>query len=169
MMDFDTAVTLLISPLVEGGYSNNRLDPGGETMWGITRRVAQLHGYMGDMHVFPKDSAIAIYKSDYWDPQHTDDLPDPLRYPLFDGSVNEGVERIAGFLHECLGLDYGPIDAATVVAAGLADPWELTCALLAKRARHYTSLPTFGGYGRGWTNRLATNLEIISTLKGTPS
>lgn len=37
MTDFNEALNLLIAH--EGGYSNHPSDPGGETMYGITKRV----------------------------------------------------------------------------------------------------------------------------------
>lgn len=162
MMDFETAVELLLSPNVEGGYSNNRMDPGGETMWGITKRDAFKHGYTGDMRYLPKATAKEIYKAEYWDPLHSDDMPDRFRYPFFDCGVNEGVERATEFLHSFLGLEEGPIDQATLVAVGMADITSLVCYFMALRVRHYTSLPTWGMFGRGWMNRVATNLEIVA-------
>jgi len=50
---------------VEGGYSNHSSDLGGETMWGITRRVARAHGYEGDMKSLSKVQAKEIYYSSY--------------------------------------------------------------------------------------------------------
>ena len=43
-------VTTTFDPLFErlmdheGGYVNHPSDPGGETMWGVTKRVAVAHG-----------------------------------------------------------------------------------------------------------------------------
>ena len=43
-LSFDLAFTTLVSNN-EGGYSSNPKDPGGETMYGITLRVARANGY----------------------------------------------------------------------------------------------------------------------------
>lgn len=59
-MKFDQAFNRLLSH--EGGYSNYRDDPGGETMWGITARVARENGYDGPMKNFPVSMAKEIYK-----------------------------------------------------------------------------------------------------------
>lgn len=49
----------------EGGYSNHPSDTGGETMWGITARVARANGYAGPMRDLPRDRAVAIYRQEY--------------------------------------------------------------------------------------------------------
>lgn len=49
----------------EGGYSNHPADRGGETMWGITERVARNNGYTGEMRDLPRDKAVAIFRSEY--------------------------------------------------------------------------------------------------------
>lgn len=50
----------------EGGYTNHPADRGGPTRWGITQAVARAHGFAGDMRVFPRDEAAAIYRRVYW-------------------------------------------------------------------------------------------------------
>ncbi len=49
----------------EGGYSNHPSDRGGPTRWGITERVARSNGYSGDMKTLPRETAVAIYRSEY--------------------------------------------------------------------------------------------------------
>ena len=46
----------------EGGYSNRNPedDPGGETMWGVTARVAREDGYTGPMRDLPLERAKSI-------------------------------------------------------------------------------------------------------------
>jgi hypothetical protein len=50
------AIALILGGVyaVEGGYSNNKKDPGGATMYGVTEEVARANGYRGDMRRFPK-------------------------------------------------------------------------------------------------------------------
>ena len=50
---------------VEGGYSNDPNDSGGETMYGITVAVARKHGYMGEMKKLTKKKAFDIYYQSY--------------------------------------------------------------------------------------------------------
>ena len=49
----------------EGGYANHPSDPGGETMFGITARVARANGYAGPMRLLTREQAKAIYRSEY--------------------------------------------------------------------------------------------------------
>jgi lysozyme family protein len=50
---------------LEGGYSNNPDDRGGETMWGVTKWVARNNGYLGAMAAMPRDEAVRIYREEY--------------------------------------------------------------------------------------------------------
>lgn len=58
----------------EGAYANNAADPGGETMHGITARVARAHGFAGEMRDLPITLARQIGKSAYWDIWRGDDV-----------------------------------------------------------------------------------------------
>ncbi|CAB3777666.1 hypothetical protein LMG28614_00434 [Paraburkholderia ultramafica] len=49
MDSFEDAFKALIGN--EGGYCFNPADPGGETMWGVTARVARSQGYNGGLVV----------------------------------------------------------------------------------------------------------------------
>lgn len=92
-MDFDQAFDRLIGH--EGGYANHPSDPGGETMWGVTARVARANGYQGDMRALPRDLAKAIYRKAYWTPVKADQLPEGVRFDVFDAAVNSGVGQAA--------------------------------------------------------------------------
>lgn len=89
----------------EGGYSNHPADRGGPTRWGITQAVARSHGFAGDMRVFPRDEAAAIYRRIYW---HRPKLAavakraPALAAELFDTGVNMGPAVGARFLQRAL-------------------------------------------------------------------
>lgn len=57
---------------IEGGYSNNPNDAGGETMYGVTARIARAHGYAGPMKELPLSEAQRIAKVEYWDALNLD-------------------------------------------------------------------------------------------------
>lgn len=115
----------------EGGYSDHPADRGGPTRWGVTQRVARAHGYAGDMRVFPRSEAAAIYRRLYWlRPRfdHVAERAPALAAELFDTGVNMGPAVAARFLQRSLnglnrnGRDYpdmgvdGQIGAITLAA-----------------------------------------------------
>ena len=46
----------------EGGYFHHPADRGGATRWGITEAVARAEGYVGDMRLFTRPAAAALYR-----------------------------------------------------------------------------------------------------------
>lgn len=92
---------------IEGGYSNHKSDPGGKTMFGITERVAQRHGYVGDMKSLPMEVAIDIYHADYWIGMNLDlvaDCDKGLALEMFDTGVNMSIHYPQVWLQEGLNL-----------------------------------------------------------------
>lgn len=157
-MNFDTAFDLLIGH--EGGYSNHPSDRGGETMWGVTRRVALKNGYTGDMHVFPRERAKAIYRKDYWDAIQADRIPQAARYAVFDAAVNSGVSRSIQWLQKCVDVgETGELDQLSLASVESADGLKLAVQFTADRLDFLTSLPTWGAFGRGWARRIAGVLQ----------
>lgn len=89
----------------EGGYVNDPKDSGGETNWGITKRVARRNGYYGAMRDLPKQMAFAIYAKCYWHPLCLDQiekLSPTIAEELADTGVNQGVGRAAETLQRAL-------------------------------------------------------------------
>jgi len=52
--------------MVEGGYSNDKYDAGGETKYGITEEDARKYGYTGHMRDMPLSIARDIYDKKYY-------------------------------------------------------------------------------------------------------
>lgn len=115
----------------EGRYSNDPLDKGGPTIWGITQQVARAYGYASDMKAMPRATAVEIYRKRYWLSVGFDKvsavLPD-LAAEMFDCGVNMGQATAGKFLQRALNLlnrqasDYpdigvdGGIGAMTIAA-----------------------------------------------------
>ena len=157
-MNFSTAFEKLLGH--EGGYSNHPSDPGGETMWGITKRVAFENGYTGDMRAMPVETARAIYKSLYWDAIQADNLPADVRYIVFDAAVNSGVTQAARWLQRACGVVAdGVIGPQTIRAANALHSEGLKRRMLAHRLRFMAGLPNWPAFSRGWANRIANLLE----------
>ena len=160
-MNFDQAFDRLIGN--EGGYSFNAADPGGETMWGVTARVARASGYSGDMKALPRETAAAIYKARYWDTFSAEVLPEVLRFEVFDAAVNSGVQQGVRWLQRAAGVtDDGILGPMTLAAVHGGDPMRLALAFNGERLDMMTSLPTWGSFGRGWARRIAGNLKALA-------
>jgi lysozyme family protein len=92
---------------IEGRYSNDPKDSGGETMYGITVAVARAHGYMGDMRNMPLGVAQTIYRAQYWDLLRLDEVAQISRrvaLELFDTGVNCGTGVAGRFLQRALNV-----------------------------------------------------------------
>lgn len=119
-------VAFMTTVQVEGGFSNDPVDRGGKTMFGITEAVARANGYLGAMeHMVPED-AKRIYKSQFWDVLRLDQvavLSKLVAYELFDTAVNCGIEVAGKFLQRALNaLNRNATDYADMPVDGLIGP-----------------------------------------------
>ncbi len=92
---------------VEGGYSNDSSDSGGETNWGITESVARSFGYTGSMRDMPREVAFDIYSALYWDSVRGNGLAalsEHVCEEVVDTGVNMGVKRAGKFLQRSLNV-----------------------------------------------------------------
>ena len=102
-MTIDQIINDIIA--VEGGYSFDSNDSGGETMYGITVAVARKHGYTGDMKKLPKKTAYDIYYKSYVVEPGFDAIAkiDPeIAAELVDTGVNMGTSVAGKFLQQAL-------------------------------------------------------------------
>lgn len=160
-MNFDQAFDLLIGH--EGGYSNDPRDPGGETMWGITARVARQAGYIGPMRDLPRDTAKTIARNQYWNAVRAEELPLGVRFDVFDTAYNSGIKTSIRMLQRAAAVSddgvFGPRTMASVLSA---KPHRLSMRFNSERLLYLTSLPTWGSFGKGWARRVAGNLETAA-------
>lgn len=141
----------------EGGFVDHPRDPGGATNFGITQRVALANDYQGDMRDLPLPVALSIYEKDYWTPIKAEQLPDHLRFHVFDAAVNSGVGQAIKWLQRAAGVAQdGVIGPRTLSAASMVTPAKYS----AIRLRFMTDLSTWPTFGKGWARRIADNLEI---------
>lgn len=75
--------------MVNGGYTNDPADPGGETKWGISKRS---HPQL-DIRNLSLDEAKMIYYNEYWLKAECDKLEFKSAVAVFDTAVNCGVSR----------------------------------------------------------------------------
>ena len=157
-MNFDQAFDILLKH--EGGYSDHAADPGGKTRFGITEAVAREAGYRGDMRELPLDLAKQIYKARYWNAVRAEELPEAIRYAVFDAAANSGPSRAIRWVQRAVGVkDDGIIGPVTLAAVRAADPERLLRRILAQRLRFMAGLSIWPTFGRGWARRIADLME----------
>lgn len=147
----------------EGGYVDNPADPGEATMYGITAEVAQAWGYGGPMQALPLSTAQAIAKAWYWEPYQCDQFDPRIGFNIFDAAYNGG--HPAQWLQAAAGVvQDGVIGAITITAVRAMDPMTVIARFNASRLSYYTSLLSeWPEFGRGWTNRIANNLQLSTS------
>lgn len=127
----------------EGGYTNDPVDPGGPTNFGITiydyRKYISPKGTALDVRRMSVDQAKTIYRSKYWDALSCDDLPSGVDYTVFDYGVNSGLGRPRKCLKRFSGL------------TGI----QLINAINDERMAFLRSLHTYSRFGKGWARRVA--------------
>src|SRR3990172_4420720 len=84
----------------EGGYVNDPDDAGGETKFGISKRVYPNEN-IAELTI---DKARAIYLKDYWQRGRCEELPADIRYIYFDTCVNMGIRTAVKLLQRAEGV-----------------------------------------------------------------
>lgn len=141
----------------EGGYTNDPVDPGGATNFGITiidaRKYWKADATPADVKAMPKSVASDIYRKHYANPMRYDDLPAGLDYSVLDAAINSGVGRAPvwagkalGILAKSIGDVVAPANAAPDKVAVIQKYWAVRLAFL-------QGLKTFWRFGKGWTRR----------------
>ena len=153
----------------EGGYVDNPADPGGATNLGCTKAVWEQ--YIGrsvtkdDIKVLTPNDVMPLYKAKYWDTIKGDDLPEGVDYAVFDFAINSGPSRAAKALQSVLSVTVdGQIGSATLRALETANPREVATAVCEARLAFLQSLPTYGTFGKGWSNRVSEVEKIAFNM-----
>lgn len=153
----------------EGGYVNDPQDPGGETNWGITIKVARANGYTGSMRAMPLSTAKEIYRSRYAKPVSFDAHKAGVDYCLLDYGVNSGTGRANKVIRRVCGLADAAPFSDLLTAVNKRDPKAVVTAINDERLRFLQSLPTWGRYGKGWGNRVAGVKSAALLMAGAPA
>jgi len=156
----------------EGLWSDNPADPGGATMKGITLAVYREwkrnpHITKDELRVIPDEDVYNLYKQNYWDKIHGDDLPAGVDYAVFDSAVNMGVGRAAKLIQEAAGVAAdGVLGPTSLSFIQKADPKELIEKFSQLKEAFYKSLSTFPTFGKGWLNRVAEVKTLSESMLG---
>jgi lysozyme family protein len=89
----------------EGAFVDHPDDKGGPTMYGITEKVARLHGFDGPMRHMPRTLAVSIYKDQYWSVPNFDRvamIDQAIAEEMLDTGVNMGIAWPGIFLQRSL-------------------------------------------------------------------
>jgi lysozyme family protein len=108
-----------------------------------------------DIETLSEQDAEDIYRRNYYEPLHGDELKLPVVLVLFDGAVNAGLRRAVIWLQQAASLPAdGVLGAQTLAVVNAADALVLAREMLARRLNFYASLPTWTDFGLGWSRRV---------------
>lgn len=163
----------------EGGYSNNKKDPGGETKYGISKKQYP----KVDIKSLTKKDAADIYYRDYW-MKYCENFaaPDSFKMILFDMYINHNPKSVAKVLQKTINTYRERNNLEKIAEDGIIGKQTIANTrefliknkeyfydeLLFERAFYYTSLASlFPTFGRGWIKERVLGLrKYIRSLKG---
>ncbi len=155
-MRFDRAVAYVIKK--EGGSQlvDNPHDKGGLTRYGISQQA-----YPDvDILNLRLDQAREIYRRDYWNPIHGEDLPWPLALLTFDAAVMSGVKRAVRWLQLIVETTPdGVVGPKTINAAFDCDQSDAARSYTDLRISFLRTLDNFDVFGEGWIARCYDTLK----------
>lgn len=155
--NFDAALKAILHH--EGGYVHHKLDPGGITNLGCTKKVWE--EWVGrevteqEMRDLTPADVAPLYKARYWDRVRGDDLPAGVDYAVFDAAINSGPGRAAKWLQTAVGaVPDGFIGAGTLAKVASMDASAIIEKYQTARLAFMQSLPTWDTFGKGWGRRV---------------
>ncbi len=149
---FEYAVDLVVDLEGLDKVTRDPDDPGGTTKFGIAQKF---HPDV-DVENLTRDQAVAIYRKEYWDKCHCDDMSWPLALFVFDSAVNQSPDDAIHMMQDALDLTMdGVIGPKTTAAMKRAAAWYAD-RFMAIRAIRYTCSRNFSKYGEGWLTRVFT-------------
>ena len=141
---FDDALKFVLDH--EGYVSNNPKDPGGLTVFGLSKRA--FGSDVDKMAKMSKDDAkvfaSAIYRTHYWDALGLNEYHFPLDIVLFDTAVNQCINK-----------------ARTLLTLASGDVFKFIV-LRIKHYNHLGVLPKYKVFLKGWLNRVRDLCTLIS-------
>lgn len=151
-MDFSAALEHVFQ--YEGGLVDHPKDPGGITKYGISLRAYPELEEDGIRNL-TKEQAAQIYKDDYWDVMHCDQLPAEMRLMVFDCAVNQGTNFAAKALQAAVSTRTDGIIGAKTLAAAHEVPVEQVVHKYARnRFARYAANKNWATFADGWMSRL---------------
>ena len=161
--DWETAIAFVLK--MEGGYTVDPNDPGGETNFGISKK-----SYPSlDIKDLSVDLATEIYRLDYWQECRCDELPSALAISVFDTAVNQGVTKAKRLLQIALDVKVDGIIGDKTIAAAFKSDSHAVKLFLAHRLDQYAATITANlslhVFAINWTYRVLSLAELIFSGK----
>lgn len=144
----------------EGGWVHNLLDPGGETNFGVTQRVydgfrAKAKLQQQSVKNITQEEVAAIYRFQYWNAVHGDELPTGVDFAVFDAGVMSGPKRAIKWLQSALNVPAdGVLGLVTLGQLPAVPATSLVERVCFARLAFCKSLPIWGTFGKGWEKRI---------------
>lgn len=168
-LTFDEAFKRLIGH--EGRFTNDRNDRGNWTTGIIGKGELKGTKYGISAMTYPDldirnltlEKAKAIYKRDWWDKINADQIDSAIVFQVWDFAVNAGMSTAKRKLQKAVGVaEDGIIGKHTIQAINDTEINDVLLKFNAERLRYYTSLSTWNLYGKGWTLRVAGQLNYAA-------
>lgn len=155
--------------LDEGGYTNEKSDPGGPTNYGITIHDAQTYwksnATADDVRNMPKSVAEEIYAKHYAEPLHYDELPAGIDYAVLDYGINSGIFKASKVLQHIAGVaEDGEIGPVTLSAVDKLDPVRTINSIYDERLNFLSHLKNYPVYKNGWTRRCNNGRRLALSM-----
>lgn len=154
---FDICLPIILRE--EGGFVNDKHDPGGMTALGVTRDTWEdwtgKDATEADMRALTPAMVAPLYRQRYWDVNRCDDLPLAVALCVFSFAVTSNPNRAARYLQKTVGVTQdGQIGPKTLAAVKTHDPADLVRTYQQAARDYYRQLPTFRFFGKGWLARV---------------
>ena len=157
---------------IEGGYSNDAADRGGETLFGISKRA---HPDV-DFATLTQESALVWFHDHYWLPIRGDELPWPASFALYDWCVNSGDPEGASYPEREFQTEIGATPDGAIGDATVRLAWDkahvigapvLALNLHLRRSAFVAEIvkgdPSQVRFLKGWMKRLAVVASLLHT------
>jgi lysozyme family protein len=167
---FERAFDILMD--IEGYYSNDPQDLGGETKFGVTYHLARAYGYK-NLDDFTAKDARKVLKAEFWDKNNLDLIKhEVIAVKVFCFAVHSGSYNAVKTLQRCYNRLYyqdiavdGVIGSQTASAINkIADPMVFLHEYILEQIDFYRKIcnqrPSQRKFLRGWLNRAYRVLEI---------
>lgn len=183
-----------VGPYRDGGFTNDPVDPGGATKWGISLRwlksVGDLDGdgYLdgdldhdgdvdiNDIRALTAEHAYVLYHDRWWRPHGYCNMPRPVGEKMVDCAINMGTRQAAKLLQRGLvalgarlAVD-GMIGPVTLRTMRAFRPQDVVDAICGEQAGFYRTLvrqkPAFKKYIKGWLRRAGYLASSLNVVGG---